>query len=169
MKGKVVGLLLVAVLAIGCAEAEMPTEAVQADTQEYFLNAIDAEEASPANLSCEIVTQVPQSRGRGKGLEGKYNETVVYYPGYLRGDINGDGLVTREDAMLAVKKFFKPENFDCPRTADIGGYPRTLEPDGFFTSQDTVLWNEFKHSNVPSWELDVICAYDCDIPNHMQP
>lgn len=125
----------------------------------------EAQAASPTGLYCEV--QVPISRGRGGGLEGKYE--TKYYPGYLRGDINADGLINRTDAMIAVKNLFDPNKFTCPATADIGGYPQTTVPDGFFTSQDTVLWNQFKQSGVITWPNTVLCADTCVIVNHMQP
>lgn len=128
-----------------------------------------AESVSPIGISCEITSCVPISRGRGPGLEGKCEEKTLFYPGFIRGDINGDGQVTREDAMLAVKKLFDPTKFSCPRTADVGGYPQTEIPDGFFTSQDVFIWNNFKQSGQITWPDEVICGYDCEIPNHMQP
>lgn len=153
-------------VATGCSK-DSENSAIPAT--QGFASKGEAEAASPTGLSCVRVEQVPISRGRGTGLEGKFNEVTYYYPGFLRGDINSDGLINRDDAMLAVHKLFKPENFKCPRTADVAGYPQTLVPDGFFTAQDVYVWNEFKNSGTLSWPQDVICGYDCPIPNHMQP
>ncbi len=156
---------LLSLMTIGCAK---PSHTKGNGNQAYASKAA-ADAASPVGYSCEKVVQEPISRGRGTGLDGKYNTVTYYYPGYLRGDVNSDGLVNRDDAMIAVKQLFDPNKFTCPRTADIGGYPQTYVPDGFFTSQDTVLWNQFKQTGVATWQNEVICGYDCAIPNHMAP
>jgi hypothetical protein len=134
-----------------------------------FTDKASAEAASPIGVSCTKVVREPISRGRGSGLDGKYNEVTYYYPGFIRGDINSDGLINRDDAMIAVKNLFDPNKFKCPATADIGGYPQTLIPDGFFTSQDVVLWNNFKQSGQITWPSDVVCAFDCAIVNQQAP
>lgn len=151
---------------VGC---DKKSQSDNANSNRGYSSKAEADAASPAGLSCEVVIQVPISRGRGGGLDGKYETEVLYFPAYLRGDINSDGQITRDDALLAVKKFFKPENFNCARAADVGGYPQTEIPDGFFTSQDVYIFNQFKSSGIITWPQDLICGQDCEIVNHMLP
>lgn len=127
---------------------------------------LSVSENADGDLVCEWSERVPKSRGRGHGV--KFEDITHSEPAYLRGDVNGDGLVNRDDAMLAVKRLFKPENFECPATADVGGAPQTNEPDGFFTSQDIYLFNQLKKGNL-EFETDLICESQCDIKNHMDP
>lgn len=138
-----------------------------ASTNRGYKTVTEALSVSPIGQTCEVVVQTPISRGRGGGLEGKYETEVLYFPAYTRGDINSDGQVNREDALLAVKKFFKPENFECAAAADVAGYPQTLVPDGFFTSQDVYIWNQFKNSGQITWQASLICGNNCTIINHM--
>lgn len=128
-----------------------------------------AQSLSPTGETCERTVRTPISRGRGHGLEGKYKEETTFLPGYLRGDVNGDGVINKDDAHLATKKFFKPENFECPATADVGGYPQTETPDTYFTSQDIFIFKEFRKTGVITWPIDVICSDECEIINHMTP
>ena len=160
----IIGLMALTIIACGDKSGHSSK-----GSEKSYSSKAEAEANSSVGISCEKTTQVPISRGRGKGLEGKYETVTVFYPGYLRADINNDGKVTEEDAKLAVKKFFKPENFDCPRTADVAGYPQTYTPDSYFTSQDIYVFHEFLKTGVITWPQDVICGYDCDIVNHMQP
>lgn len=157
-----------AVILAACSNSGDSTPESDVATRGYKTEA-EALAATETQLSCVKTIRTPISRGRGSGLEGKYKEETLYFPGYLRGDINADGIVDDADAKLAVQRLFKPENFECPRTADVGGYPQTLEPDGFFTSQDVNVWNEFRHTGIQSWPEEVICGYDCPIPNHQSP
>ena len=108
---------------------------------------------------------MPTNRGRGNDR----TETItISEPAFLRGDINSDGVVDRNDAKLAVKGLFKPENFDCPATADIGIFPQGAGSDGYFTAEDVYLWNKFKQGK-HEIQHELICAKDCAIVNHMDP
>lgn len=163
----IVALFVTAATIMGCNKDESFSSS-QSSNRAYKTQG-EAQQNSPTGVVCEITRQVPISRGRGGGLEGKYETVTEYYPGYIRGDINSDGQINRDDAMLAVKRLFDPNKFTCPATADIGGYPQTTTPDGFFTSQDVVLWNNFKTSGVLTWQASVICGFNCAIQNHMAP
>ena len=157
-------MLTIFVALVGCGD-----DNGQGETKKelVFESKIEADTASAINLSCERTEVVPVSRGRGHGVK---SETITYYyPAYLRGDVNNDGTITREDALMATKQLFKAEGIECPAVADVGGYPQTLTPDGFFTSQDIYLFNQYKTTGVILWPQDVICGYDCEIPNHMTP
>lgn len=125
----------------------------------------EAQSASPVGNYCEI--QVPTNRGRGND-----NYETVYYPAYLRGDVDGDGIsFTRADAQLATKRIYvkQIENAECPAVADIGTFPQGLGPDGFFTAEDIVLWGEVKQGKLSPVNMGLVCGYDCTIVNHMDP
>jgi len=164
---KILFLLPITVTLIACGDGNSPSNGSSTAKSLKFETHAQAQAESPTGLVCERTEVVPQSRGRGNGAK---SETITYYyPGFLRGDVNSDGLVDRSDAMLAVKELFKVDDVKCPATADIGGYPQTLVPDGFFTAQDVYLFNQFKHSGVITWPQEIICAYNCAVPNHMDP
>ena len=128
-------------------------------------SASKAQSASPSGLYCE--TQEPANRGRGND-----NTTVVYYPAYRRGDVDGDGQAfTRADAQIATKQLYVKQinNAECPAVADIGTFPQGLGPDGFFTAEDIVLWGDIKNGKLNPGDMGIVCGFDCEIKNHMAP
>ena len=59
-------------------------------------------DVGPTGESCTWIEEVPRSRGRGHGA--KFDTVTFSEPAYLRGDINSDGVVNRDDARLAVDR-----------------------------------------------------------------
>jgi hypothetical protein len=138
----------------------------QYQTGQGSLSKTVAASASPSGLTCEVVYQVPLSRGQGSGLEGKYRQNdIVYYPAYLRGDVNADGAITIEDGKMATQQLFKLADVKCQATADVAGYPATATPDGAVTSIDITTFNNYRHTGVITWPQDVICEYNCAVVN----
>lgn len=124
-----------------------------------------AQEASPAGTYCEI--EAPANRGRGND-----NTQIVYYPAYIRGDVDGDGVpFTRADAQIATKQIYVKQinNAECAAVADIGTFPQGLGPDGYFTAEDIVLWGEIKTGKLNPGDMGLVCGFDCTIVNHMDP
>lgn len=155
-------IITLAMTIFGCTEDK--SEQYQAG--QGSLSKTVAASASPTGETCQIIYQVPLSRGQGGGLEGKYRQNdIIYFPAYKRGDVNSDGTVTIEDAKMATQQLFKLSDVKCPATADVAGYPNTLTPDGAVTSIDITTFNNYRHSGTITWPQDVICEFNCAVIN----
>jgi hypothetical protein len=150
----------------------------------------EARDASPSGEVClisgELKTEiicVPDNRGKnGKCTDREVvTDTRIWEIAFLRGDVDYNGTVgDRDDAQLATKKLYTKQfdNQPCPAAADITEFAGVegrgdYDPDGFFTSNDINLWRDVKRGANLTQELAeedlLICASQCQIPNHMDP
>lgn len=168
---------------VGFSSSEEAASTVY-DTQE------EAEANSPSGEACLVsgelkreIVCVPTNRGKNGRCEDRevVTDTRIWEIAFLRGDVDYNGTVgDRDDAQLATKKLYTKQfdNQPCPAAADItrhygvdgrGDY----DPDGFFTSNDINLWRDVKRgTNLEQQLADedlIICASQCQIPNHMDP
>jgi len=82
--------------------------------------------------------------------------------------VNSDGTVDKADGRDASHKFFKFDSQKCQAVLDVGGYPQTYIPDGFWTSQDLHIFVTEVKKGVINFPVELICEDECFIPNHMQ-
>lgn len=167
---------IAAVLAIGCSSGGGGQEDDgQGATAASKYTEEEARNLSPVAEVCVTgeVEQVEMPRNRGRG--NNHTETVTvdnreYFPAYIRGDINFDGQVNREDSMIANRKLYKRAyQTECPAVFDVGGDIKTYVPDGWLTAQDLWIFNELKTKGVINFPTDLICSFDCDVIDHMDP
>jgi hypothetical protein len=161
MLNKLISVTFLVTMSIGCTDSKDEAGKIN----QAYETSSKAAAVSPAGTYCEI--QAPTNRGRGND-----NTETVYYPAFLRGDVDMDGIAfTRADAQLATKRIYVKQinNAECPATADIGTFPQGLGPDGFFTAEDIVLWGQIKQGKLNPGDMGLVCGYDCAIVNHMDP
>lgn len=160
--------LIIAAMGLVACDATSNSDKIEQKVTQFDTIA-EALSVSPTGQYCEQTITAPTSRGRGHGV--KTETTTVYEAAYMRGDINFDGTVNRDDAQLATQKLYK-KAFDsaCPAVFDVGGSPQTNEPDGFLTSQDLFLFGRLKAKGELLFRTDLICASDCPkVIDHMSP
>lgn len=151
----------------------------------FYLHGLTEQDAIDISPTGDICTTgeieeifVPDNRGRGNN-NGHWItvDNRVFEPAFLRMDVNYDGLLNREDAMIAVKNIYvrQIENEICPAVADIGTFPQGFGPDGFLTSEDINQWHDARKNGVQEKHFQLldsdklICASECTIINHMKP
>ena len=119
------------------------------DKKQTFLSKGEAEQASPIGIACVSKSPV--------GNSGKSQNS--WEPAYLRGDVNSDGEVNRQDGWVIKNNRVKVSNLACGQVANIAANHMRNE----YNNLDYKMFVQLNSTSRIGFNVDILCQSDCEL------